>query len=90
MNGKVTVKRTVTYVGRGPATFKAFTRNPSGVKVTVKPSVLRFKKTGERKSFRVRFMPSKASNGSFVYGSMSWRSDLYQVKSPIGVNVITV
>ncbi|XP_026409794.1 subtilisin-like protease SBT5.3 [Papaver somniferum] len=90
MNGKVTVKRTVTYVGRGPATFRAFTKNPSGVKVTVKPSVLRFKRTGERKSFRVRFIPSKASNGSFVFGSMSWRSDLYQVRSPIAVNVITV
>ncbi|KAI3985297.1 hypothetical protein MKX01_033611 [Papaver californicum] len=90
MNGKVSVKRTVTYYGRGPATFKVFTRNPPGVKVTIKPNVLRFKKTGERKSFRVRFMPSKSSNGSFVFGSMSWRSGLYQVRSPIGLNVIAV
>ncbi|KAI3886997.1 hypothetical protein MKX03_022790 [Papaver bracteatum] len=90
MNGKVTVIRTVTYVGRGPATFKAFTQKPSGVKVAVEPNVLKFKKTGERKSFRVHFKPSKTTNNTFVTGSLSWISGLYQVTSPIAVNVVSV
>ncbi|KAI3960993.1 hypothetical protein MKW92_048133 [Papaver armeniacum] len=90
INGEVSVIRTVTYVGRGPATFKAFTQDPPGVKVAVKPNVLRFKKTGERKSFRVHFMPSKTTNNTFIIGSLSWISDLYQVASPIAVNVVSV
>ncbi|KAI3960991.1 hypothetical protein MKW92_048131 [Papaver armeniacum] len=90
MNGNVSVIRTVTYYGRGSATFSAFSQNPSGVKVAVTPNVLRFKKTGEKKSFRVRFMPSKTSNGSYVFGSLNWRSGLYQVRSPIALNVVSV
>ncbi|KAI3940229.1 hypothetical protein MKW98_027083 [Papaver atlanticum] len=90
MNGKVAVIRTVTYVGRGPATFKAFTQKLSVVNVAVKPNVLKFKKTGERKSFRVHFKPSKTTNNTFVTGSLSWISGLYQVTSPIAVNVVSV
>ncbi|KAI3886993.1 hypothetical protein MKX03_022786, partial [Papaver bracteatum] len=90
VNGNVSVIRTVTYYGRGSETFRAFSQNPSGVKVAVAPNVLRFKRTGEKKSFRVRFMPSKTSNGSYVFGSLSWRSGLYQVRSPIALNVISV
>ncbi|KAI3940230.1 hypothetical protein MKW98_027084 [Papaver atlanticum] len=90
MNGEVSVTRTVTYVGRGPATFKAFTQHPSGVKVSVKPNVIKFKKTGERKSFRVHFMPSETTNNTFIIGSLSWISGLYQVRSPIAVNVDSI
>ncbi|KAI3908909.1 hypothetical protein MKW92_053218 [Papaver armeniacum] len=90
MNGKVAVIRTVTYVGRGPATFKAFTQKPSGVKVSVKPNVLKFEKTGERKSFRVHFKPSKTTNNTFFTGFLSWISGSYQVTSPIAVNVVSV
>ncbi|KAI3940228.1 hypothetical protein MKW98_027082 [Papaver atlanticum] len=90
INREVSVIRTVTYVGRGQATFKAFTQDPHGVKVAVKPNVLRFKKTGERKLFRVHLMPSETTNNTFVTGSLSWRSGLYQVASPIAVNVVSV
>ncbi|KAI3886999.1 hypothetical protein MKX03_022792, partial [Papaver bracteatum] len=90
MNGNLSVIRTVTYYGRRSATFTAFTQNPSGVTVAVIPNVLTFRKTGERKSFRVRFMPSETTNGSFVFGSLSWRSDVYQVTSPIALNVASV
>ncbi|KAI3923106.1 hypothetical protein MKX01_014489 [Papaver californicum] len=78
MNGNVSVIRTVTYYGRGSATFRAFTQNPSGIQ-----------KTWRKKSFRVRFVPSKTTNGSYVFGSLSWRSGLYQVRSPIAMNVIS-
>ncbi|XP_026416125.1 subtilisin-like protease SBT5.3 [Papaver somniferum] len=87
MKGEVSAIRTVTYVGRGTATFKAFTRDAPGVKVSVKPNVLRFKKPGERQSFRVHFMPSKTTNNTYIIGSLSWISGLYQVRSPIAVNV---
>ncbi|KAI3940231.1 hypothetical protein MKW98_027085 [Papaver atlanticum] len=90
MKGSVVVIRTVTYVGRGPAIFQSFIQNPSGVKVTVTPNVLRFEDTNETKSFEVRFMPSETTNGSFVFGSISWGSDLYRVTSPIALNVVSV
>ncbi|KAI3886998.1 hypothetical protein MKX03_022791 [Papaver bracteatum] len=90
MNGEVSVIRTVTYVGRGPETFEAFTQDPSGVAVAVEPNVIRFEKTGERKSFRVHFMPSETTNNTFIIGSLSWISGLYQVRSPIAVNVDSI
>ncbi|KAI3992839.1 hypothetical protein MKX01_021562 [Papaver californicum] len=90
MNGSVSVIRTVTYVGSGPAMFEAFIQNPSGVEVAVTPNVLRFEDTNESKSFQVSFMPSETTNRRFAFGSLSWRSDLYQVTSPIALNVRSV
>ncbi|RZC82208.1 hypothetical protein C5167_044998 [Papaver somniferum] len=90
MNGSVSVLRTVTYYGYGPTVFKPFVESPSGVKVTVTPHKLKFKETGEKMSFRVRFMPYKSSNGSFVFGSITWSDGIYHVRSPIGLNVISV
>ncbi|KAI3896298.1 hypothetical protein MKX03_009662 [Papaver bracteatum] len=90
MNGSVSVLRTVTYYGYGPTVFKPFVESPSGVKVRVTPHKLKFKEAGEKMSFRVRFMPYKNSNGSFVFGSITWSDGIYHVRSPIGLNVISV
>ncbi|KAI3923725.1 hypothetical protein MKW98_011355 [Papaver atlanticum] len=90
MNGNVSVLRTATYYGNGPTVFKAAFKNPPGVRVVVEPHELKFQKSGEKMSFRVHFMPYKTSNGSFVFGSMTWSNGIHKVRSPIGVNVTSI
>ncbi|OVA03587.1 Peptidase S8/S53 domain [Macleaya cordata] len=90
MNGSVSVLRTVTYYGKGPTVFKASVENPPGVKVAVTPYSLKFKEAREKMSFKVDFMPYKSSNGSFVFGSITWSNGIYKVRSPIGLNVVSV
>ncbi|KAI3900134.1 hypothetical protein MKW92_018214 [Papaver armeniacum] len=92
MNGSVTVVRTVTYYGHGPAVFdsKVVLDNPSGVKVMamVKPKQLKFKEAGEKMKFSVSFVADKTSHGSLVFGSLTWSSgNKYNVRSPIGLNL---
>ncbi|KAI3961002.1 hypothetical protein MKW92_048142 [Papaver armeniacum] len=90
LNRSVSVLRTVTYYGSGPTVFKPFVESPAGVKVRVSPHKLKFKEAGEKMSFRVRFTPNMNSNGSFVFGSITWRDGKYHVRSPIGLNVTSV
>ncbi|KAK9280372.1 hypothetical protein L1049_014061 [Liquidambar formosana] len=90
MNGSLCVHRTVTYYGKGPAVFVAYIDYPAGVKVTVTPDQLKFTKAGEKVSFRVDFTPFKNSNGSFVFGALTWSNGIHRVRSPIGLNVLSV
>lgn len=90
MNGSLSVHRTVTYYGKGQTDYVAYIEHPVGVKVTVVPSKLCFTKTGEKMSFRVDFIPYRNSNGSFVFGALTWRNGIHNVRSPIGLNVLSV
>ncbi|KAK8596143.1 hypothetical protein V6N12_064642 [Hibiscus sabdariffa] len=90
MNGSLSVHRTVTYYGEDPTVYDAYIDHPVGVKVRVTPSKLCFTKAGEKITFRVDFMPYKRSNGSFVFGALTWSNGLHKVRSPIGVNVLSV
>ncbi|WRX33543.1 Peptidase S8/S53 domain - like 10 [Theobroma cacao] len=90
MNGSLSVHRTVTYYGKGQTVYAAYIEHPVGVRVTVTPSNLCFTKNGEKMSFRVDFTPHKNSNGSFVFGALTWSNDIHNVRSPIGLNVISV
>ncbi|GMI97248.1 AUXIN-INDUCED IN ROOT CULTURES 3 [Hibiscus trionum] len=90
MNGSLSVHRTVTYYGKDPTVYYAYIDHPDGVKVRVTPSKLCFTKTGEKISFRVDFMPYKKSDGSFVFGALTWRNGIHKVRSPIGLNVLSV
>ncbi|RZC76274.1 hypothetical protein C5167_000403 [Papaver somniferum] len=92
MNGSVTIVRTVTYYGHGPAVFdsKVELDSPTGVKVkaTVKPKQLKFKEAGEKMIFSVSFVADKTIHGSLVFGSLTWSSgNKYKVRSPIGLNL---
>ncbi|KAH0996829.1 hypothetical protein GBA52_020693 [Prunus armeniaca] len=89
MNGRVSVHRTVTYYGKGSTVYVANVDYPAGVNVTVAPSKLKFTKTGEKMSFRVDFAAFKNSNGSFVFGALTWSNGIQKVRSPIGLNVIS-
>ncbi|KAK9126419.1 hypothetical protein Scep_015265 [Stephania cephalantha] len=90
VNGSVSVVRTVTYYGKGPTVYVANVEKPVGVNVTVTPYKLKFYNAGEKQSFKVDFLPYKASNGSFVFGSITWSNGVNRVRSPIGLNVISV
>lgn len=90
MNGKVSVQRTVTYHGKGSTVYVAYVDYPAGVNVTVTPSELKFTKTREKRSFRVDLSPFKNSNGSFVFGALTWNNGIHKVRSPIGLNVVSL
>ncbi|CAK9184730.1 unnamed protein product [Ilex paraguariensis] len=90
MNGSLSVHRTVTYYGEGPTIYCALLEYPSNVNVTVIPNEIKFAKFGEKMSFRIDFTPFKSSNGSFVFGALTWSNGTHRVRSPIGLNVLSV
>ncbi|KAF8397848.1 hypothetical protein HHK36_016773 [Tetracentron sinense] len=90
MNGRVSVHRTVTYYGKGATVFVAHIEYPAGVKIVVTPYKLKFRYYGEKMTFRVDFIPYKNSNGSFVFGALTWSNGVHRVRSPIGLNVLSV
>ncbi|KAJ7960185.1 cucumisin-like [Quillaja saponaria] len=75
--------RTVTNVGLSVSTYKAIVEAPSELQVQVKPSVLSFKYTGEKKSFPVSVRAKLDS--SIISGSLVWDDGVHQVRSPIVV-----
>ncbi|XP_030929601.1 subtilisin-like protease SBT5.4 isoform X2 [Quercus lobata] len=86
---KVTLTRTVTNVG-SPGKYKVRVRQPFAVFVTVKPRVLEFKTTGEKKTFQVIIAPNFAKLGTragYVFGDMIWSDGKHSVRSPIAVNL---
>lgn len=89
LNGSLSVHRLVTYCGHGPTVYYAYVDYPAGVKVTVTPNKLKFTKAGEKMSFRVDLMPFKNSNGSFVFGALTWSNGIHKVRSPISLNVLS-
>ncbi|KAA8525524.1 hypothetical protein F0562_007379 [Nyssa sinensis] len=91
MKGRLSVSRTVTYYGKGPTIYSADVVNPEGIKVMVTPPTLKFTKAGEKKSFKVNFTPLKKTKGeSFVFGSLTSSNGIHKVRSPIGVNVLSL
>ncbi|WCJ41803.1 Subtilisin-like serine-protease S [Euphorbia peplus] len=90
MHGSATVYRTVTYKGQGPCAYTAKVEYPDGVKVVVTPATLKFTKTGQKMSFRIDFKAFKTSKGNFVFGALTWSSGVINVRSPIGLNVISL
>ncbi|XP_065869414.1 subtilisin-like serine-protease S [Euphorbia lathyris] len=90
MHGNVTVYRTVTYYGQGPSDYIAKLDYPDGVKVVVTPEILKFTKSGQKMNFRIDFKAFKISNGSFVFGGLTWSNGIIDVRSPIALNVISL
>ncbi|CAK9179108.1 unnamed protein product [Ilex paraguariensis] len=78
MNGSLLVHRTVTYYGEGATIYRAQLEYPSNVNVTVTPNELKFAEFGEKISFRIDFTPYKSSNGSFVFGALTWSNGIHR------------
>ncbi|KAG9158119.1 hypothetical protein Leryth_000275 [Lithospermum erythrorhizon] len=90
MRGNLSVYRTVTYYGEGRNLYIPKIDNPSGVKVSVTPTQLRFYAYGEKLTYRLDFVPYEVSNGSYVFGAFAWIDGVNPVTSPIALNVISV
>ncbi|KAL2233960.1 UNVERIFIED_CONTAM: Subtilisin-like protease SBT1.1 [Sesamum indicum] len=86
-NITVTYKRTVTNVGTPVSTYAVKVTEPEGVSIIVEPKVLKFRKLGEKLSYRVRFtsIAEGTASANFSFGTLVWASKKYSVRSPIAV-----
>ncbi|XP_057835748.1 subtilisin-like protease SBT5.3 isoform X2 [Cryptomeria japonica] len=85
LKGPLFVRRTVTYVSKGPAVFEGIVRSFRGFDVALKPNKLTFSKMGEKKSFYVVLKPKEGLGESYAYGFWTWKSGHQKVTSPIVV-----
>lgn len=86
----VTVWRTVTNVGQQNATYRALIEAPTGVNVSVEPSVITFKKGGpDSVTFKITFTAKVRVQGGYSFGSLTWVDDCnHSVRMPIAVRII--
>ncbi|CAK9177165.1 unnamed protein product [Ilex paraguariensis] len=85
LSGSVTLTRKVKNVG-SPGTYEALVRQPLGVSVSVKPTVLNFKNTGEEKSFTLTLEAKRADvPEDYVFGELLWSDGHHYVRSPIAI-----
>ncbi|XP_034899667.1 subtilisin-like protease SBT5.4 isoform X2 [Populus alba] len=85
LNDSITVTRRVRNVG-SPGTYNIHIRAPPGVTVSVAPSILRFRKAGEEKMFKVTFKRApKAVLTDYVFGMLTWKDGKHFVRSPLVV-----
>ncbi|KAG7030574.1 Subtilisin-like protease SBT1.1, partial [Cucurbita argyrosperma subsp. argyrosperma] len=84
----VTFKRTVTNVGTPTSDYTVKINNPSGIRVSVKPKKLSFRRSGQKLRYQVSFVALGKREGlsDFSFGSLVWVSGKYSVRSPIAVN----
>ncbi|HET9085160.1 MAG TPA: hypothetical protein VFN41_12240, partial [Candidatus Limnocylindrales bacterium] len=84
--GSQTVTRTVTSVARSNAkvTYRARVSAPAGYKVKVSPSKITLRR-GQSATFRVTVTNVSAPIGAWRFGSLTWVSHDYKVRSPIAV-----
>lgn len=88
LSGSITITRTLKNVG-SPATYVAQVQDPNGISTSVKPSILKFKKVGEQKSFEVSFKVKQAKVANkYVFGKLTWSDGKHYVRSPIVVRAV--
>ncbi|CAM8884130.1 unnamed protein product [Rhodiola kirilowii] len=80
-----TLTRTVTNVGDAQSKYKAEVEAPDGVKVKVRPHILRFTASGQRLSFKVTVTSTHKMNIGFVFGSLTWKDENHTVRIPLAV-----
>ncbi|KAF8396433.1 hypothetical protein HHK36_018052 [Tetracentron sinense] len=70
----VSIRRTMTYYGKGPTVYIANVEQPKGMKVVVTPPKVKFGNYGEKMSFKVEITPRKNHSGNieFVFGALIW------------------
>ncbi|CAA0832388.1 subtilase family protein [Striga hermonthica] len=93
LKGTVTVVRTVTNVGGGKGVYFSKVQSPQGILVKIKPSVLKFGRAGEKKSFTITVKTDSAFlgtvwKGEYLFGSYSWSDGIHVVQSPMAISVL--
>ncbi|KAK8575077.1 hypothetical protein V6N13_033700 [Hibiscus sabdariffa] len=86
LNTTVTITRTVTNIGRPKSTYFFSAKPPLGVLVKATPSVLQFKRIGEKLSFIITVSPT-TKKSEYGFGWYSWDDGYYHVRSPMAVYV---
>jgi subtilisin family serine protease len=86
-NHRAVIYRTVTNVGKAPATYTALINVPRGVSATVQPAVLHFKSVNETKKFKIDFKWDGADKTS-TFGDLRWVSTGHVVRSPIALQLV--
>ncbi|XP_077235092.1 subtilisin-like protease SBT1.1 [Tasmannia lanceolata] len=83
-----TYMRTATNVGPASSRYSVRVTPSKGITTTVEPSVLNFRKMGEKISYRVTFkaLGGKMGSGVSSFGSLVWVSNEHFVRSPIAVS----
>ncbi|KAK6139660.1 hypothetical protein DH2020_026595 [Rehmannia glutinosa] len=76
--------RELTNVGAAGSVYRVSAEAPSNVVVSVKPSNLVFRNVGDKQRYTVTFVSQKGvdplTNG---FGSVTWKNDQNQVRSPV-------
>ncbi|BFI28637.1 tRNA guanosine-2'-O-methyltransferase [Marchantia polymorpha subsp. ruderalis] len=83
-----TITRRVTNVGRAKSLYTVSVQAPEGVKVSIYPSILRYSRAYETKTFTVkleRTKPADFSQETYAFGSYTWSDGYHKVRSPIVV-----
>ena len=83
------VKRRVTNVGAGAATYNVSVAAPSGVTVNVSPATLNVG-PGESASYEVTFTRTTATLNAYAGGSLTWSDGTHNVRSPIVVRPVAL
>ncbi|XP_059652030.1 subtilisin-like protease SBT5.4 [Cornus florida] len=85
LSSSITVSRTVKNVG-STSSYTARVRPPPGFSVTVQPKLLKFKKTGEKKTFYVTLKNKRIGvSKGYAFGELLWSDGVHNVRSPISV-----
>ncbi|XP_031120549.1 CO(2)-response secreted protease-like [Ipomoea triloba] len=81
-----TVTRTATNVGPEESVYTATIEEMTGIEATVTPNKLVFTKEKKKLTYKVTFTaPSSPKND--IFGSITWTSGKYRVRSPIVVSI---
>ncbi|EEF51043.1 Xylem serine proteinase 1 precursor, putative [Ricinus communis] len=80
-----TYTRTVTNVGVPGTSFTYEIIQPQGVDVAVTPDKLVFNAVNQKAAYSVTFTKKEDGTGTFAQGYLTWKTDLYTVRSPIAV-----
>ncbi|KAK0582295.1 hypothetical protein LWI29_023826 [Acer saccharum] len=84
-NGSLEYKRTVTNVGIPTSSYEVQMEVPNGVSVIVKPKILNFNKLGQKLSYKVTAVGKSKTSSDSSFGSLTWVSGKFRVRSPIAV-----
>jgi hypothetical protein len=87
--GSETVKRTVTNVGDGSATYTPVVTGMTGFTVNVSPSSLTIV-PGQSKSFTVTFTRTTATLNAYTGGQLTWTDGGHNVRVPIVVRPVAL
>jgi subtilisin family serine protease len=87
--GIQTVRRKVTNVGQGTATYNAAVTGMTGITTVVSPSTLVIG-PGETKSFTVKFTRTTAALNAYTGGQLTWSDGAHAVRSPIVVRPVAL